>query len=276
MDEISQALKEVELRMFLEFLKICKKNSLSYFLVGGTALGAVRHKGFIPWDDDIDVALPREDYDRFLEIAQGLLPDDMFLQTYKTDKNTPFSFAKIRKTDTTFIEKPTSMLKINHGVYIDIFPLDGYPKTFLKRKILSIKCRLLQLPVSNALFTEVHEQLTVKQKLANKLSAILYPDYREAVEKRDLLFKKHPYHASEIIANYSGAWGIKEVMPKEIFGEGIKGSFEGIDVILPQHYHQYLTRLYGDYMELPPIEKRKAPHNCTVIDLGRSYIEYMK
>ena len=121
-------LQQTEFKMLKCFVEICNKLNLKYYLVCGTALGAVKYKGFIPWDDDVDVALPREDYEIFCKEAQRLLPKEYFLQTYKTDKAYPSIFAKIRNSNTTYIEKTIAKLPINHGVYIDVFPLDGYPE----------------------------------------------------------------------------------------------------------------------------------------------------
>ena len=118
-------LKRIELEMLKTFIKICKKHNFMYFLVGGTCLGSVRHGGFIPWDDDIDVGMPRSDYNKFIKIASEELPGNMFLQTFFTDEQYPCAFAKIRNNDTTFIEKGLRKSNINHGIYIDIFPLDG-------------------------------------------------------------------------------------------------------------------------------------------------------
>ena len=124
----SQRIKEIELEIFKVFLDIANKLDIKYYLIGGTLLGAVRHKGFIPWDDDIDVGLPRKDYEKFIAEAQKYLPDYYFLQTYETDPEYPLSFAKIRDSRTTYLETALNNKKINHGVFFDIFPLDFYPE----------------------------------------------------------------------------------------------------------------------------------------------------
>lgn len=274
MNEEIELLKKTELDIFKQFIKICKDNNLTYFVLGGTALGAVRHKGFIPWDDDIDVALPRDDYEKFLLIAQKSLPDNMFLQTYITDKNYPHPFAKIRNNDTAFIEKTVSKIDMNHGVYIDIFPLDGYPNSKLKAKFFKIQNRILRVAISNVFLVDSISQN--KSKLFfKKCIAGLLPNYRILVKKLDKLYKANPYNNSETVANFCGAWGMKEVMPKEYFGNGTEGEFEGLEVNLPEKTHEYLTSLYGDYMKLPPVEKRVGHHYCTVIDLKKSYKEYI-
>lgn len=275
MEETEKTLKEIELDIFRQFIKICEENKLKYFVIGGTALGAVRHKGYIPWDDDIDVALPREDYEKFLLIAPKALPYNMFLQTYITDTDYPHPFAKIRRSDTTFIEKSLSKININHGVYIDIFPLDGYPQSNLSNKLFKTKERILKQSIYNIFLIDRTGKKSLKTEL-KKLVIKLLPDYKAAVKKLDNLYKSNSYKNSTIVANFCGAWGIKEVMPKEFFGNGTEGEFEGIKVTLPEKTHEYLTSLYGDYMKLPPEEKRIGHHYCTIIDLEKSYKEYIR
>ena len=121
-------LQKVELDILQHFIEACEKLNVQYFLVCGSALGAKRHGGFIPWDDDMDVGMYREDYNKFMEQAPAILPEGYFLQNYKTDPAYSNVFAKLRNSNTTYIEKTAAELKINHGIYIDIFPLDGYPE----------------------------------------------------------------------------------------------------------------------------------------------------
>ena len=273
MEDIKK-LKEIELEIFKHFIEICNENSLRYFVVGGTALGAVRHKGFIPWDDDIDVALPRGDYEKFLSIAQSSLPENMFLQTYITDKNYPNPFAKLRQSDTAFIEKSTSKIKMNHGVYIDIFPLDGYSRSGIKGKLLGLKEKILKISVGSV-FVSGNISKNKFRAIVKRAIVRLLPDYRASVRRLDTMYKKIPYEDAEIIVNFCGAWAEKEIMPKAYFGDGIEGEFEGIKVVLPEKTHEYLTALYGDYMTLPPEEERVGHHYYTVMDLEKSYKEYI-
>ena len=128
-------LQKVQFDMLCWFVKICNELNLTYYLVCGSALGAEKYQGYIPWDDDLDVALPRKDYEVFLNKAQSLLPEYLFLQNHRTEKNYPFMFSKLRNSNTTYVETGSSNLNINHGIYIDVFPLDGYPK----QKELQIK-----------------------------------------------------------------------------------------------------------------------------------------
>ena len=263
-----QRLKAIELDMLKAFIAVCEKHDLTYFLIGGTALGAVRHGGFIPWDDDIDVGLPRKDYEKFMAVAQADLPEGLFLQNEKTDPEYMTCFAKIRNSNTTFLESTARNLNINHGVFIDIFPLDGcdnFEETAKKTKLLKVRMSAKFLTKRSA-----------KGHLIRLLAIIRYPSIKKARKKLFDIWRKLPYELADDIANFSGVWGKKEVMPKQVYGAGTKGTFEGLSVTLPANPDEYLTRLYGDYMTPPPPEKRVSHHYCDVIDLDTSYTTYVK
>lgn len=199
----------------------------------------------------------------------------MFLQSYKTDKNYPNIFAKIRKSDTTFIEKTVSRIDMNHGVYIDIFPLDGYSECKPIALWRKIKAVVLRLPIYAQFYQEKPKHRILMCITRVLLRLHLLPKYQVCVEKLDRLYQKVPYREAETVANFGGAWGMREVMPREIFGKGSYGEFEGITVRLPERVDEYLTHMYGDYMRLPPIEERVGHHYCSVIDLEKPYTEYV-
>ena len=139
-DKAMNKLQEIELSILKECIKIFKEHNINYYVIGGTLLGAVRHKGFIPWDDDIDLGLPRKDYEKFIKIAQLELPEPLVLQHFTNEKKSVFSFAKVRNKKTIMKQYNIKDFKINHGVYIDIFPIDYYNKS-LTIKIL-VKCSI--------------------------------------------------------------------------------------------------------------------------------------
>ena len=261
-----QKIKSIELEMLKEFIAVCEKHTLSYFLIGGTALGAVRHGGFIPWDDDIDIGMPRDDYEKFLTVAQNNLSHGLFLQTYETDPEYLQCFAKIRNSNTTFLESSAARLKINHGVFIDIFPLDGCENYDAYAK----KAKMLKARITSRL----NVKRSLKGKLIVLLSKLFHPSLKKA--QRDLinLWKSTPYATAECVANFGGAWGKKEVVPRAFFGKGSVGNFEGISVRLPERVDEYLTAIYGDYMTPPPPEKQIAHHYCDAIDPEKPYTVY--
>ena len=263
-------LQNVEFDLLNKFIEVCKKLNLNYYLVCGSALGAVKYGGFIPWDDDMDVALCRKDYEIFCQCAQNLLPEGIFLQTYKTDSKYPNIFAKLRNCNTTYIEQSSRKIPMNHGVYIDVFPLDYYPDDENGRKQFSKKNRIY----ARRLFAEYClENITFKYNLISVLLKIAYPSTGKVLKKRDQLFKS--VSPSDMIANYCGAWGQKEIVPAEWYGEGVLLEFEGIQVRVPKEYDKWLTQVYGDYMQLPPEEKRIPRHTVEFIDLEKSYTAYV-
>ena len=147
--EKTRQLQLVELDIFKEFLSVCEKLQLRYYVLGGTLLGAVRHQGFIPWDDDIDVGMLREEYDIFLQKAGELLPDYLFLQCVHTEDNYYRNSAKIRHNETAYIETCVKDMDIHHGVFIDIFPLDNYPTNSLTNMVFQTKSRLIGVAINN-------------------------------------------------------------------------------------------------------------------------------
>lgn len=153
-DQTIEKLKDIELDILKCFISICEKNNLRYFLIGGTLLGSVRHKGFIPWDDDIDVGMPRKDYELFIERARHHLPDYYFVQTFSTDPSYPNNFMKIRDSRTTFLETAVKHLRMNHGVFIDVFLLDEYPSNKMVQHWLNFENRILSNIISETFFSE--------------------------------------------------------------------------------------------------------------------------
>ncbi len=266
-----EELKCVELELLKAFIKVCDELKLNYYVIDGTLLGAVRHKGFIPWDDDIDVGMPREDYEIFLKKGQELLPEYYFLQNIYTDREYLMSFSKIRDSRTTFIETSVKDRRINHGVFIDIFPLDfSTNEAKLKASFRYLK-RTLDFRIGAEFYVS---DRSWKVKLVGLFLKMRYPSIQKALLKREKLFCS--MNQGAFLANHSSAWGIKEIVPVEWYGEGADLEFEGIAVKGPVEYDKVLTQIYGDYMQLPPEEKRIAHHYTEVIDLKKPYVCYMK
>lgn len=268
-NDILVALKIVETDILREFVGVCNKLNLRYYLLGGTLLGAVRHQGFIPWDDDIDVGMPREDYEKFISLGQAYLPNNYFIQTFMTDPGYPANFAKIRNNNTTFVETSLGGCDINHGVYIDIFPLDYYPEE--RAFAYEVEKLLLTLRISTVF---AKTKMKMKTRIVRLISCVLYPSHKKALIRRETMFKTVP--KSGLIANNCGAWGKKEIVPADWYGEGVPVMFEGMQLMAPVEYDKWLTQVYGDYMQLPPVEKRVGHHFVDVIDLSKPYTEYMR
>lgn len=265
-------IKQISLELFKCFIKICEELNLNYYVLGGTLLGAVRHNGFIPWDDDIDVGMPRADYNIFMEKAQLFLPEYYFLQNYITDVEYTLGYAKIRDSRTAYIESLYSNQKINHGVFIDVFPLDYYPDSKFERFIFDKKLVVYDKRVRDTL--NIEHSVSLRAEIFSKIALILLPDLHKVCAKRDKLMSS--VKSSGTLANIYGAWRKKEYVPSEWFGDGTKLEFEGISVTGPKYYDKWLTQVYGDYMTLPPVEKRTTHHNVDIVDLDNSYKIYNK
>ena len=269
--DVMEKLKIREMSILKSFIKVCDKLKLQYFALGGTCLGAARHSGFIPWDDDIDLGMKRADFEIFIKEGQKYLPEEMFIQTRTTDPEYKQNFAKIRLSSTTFIETAVKNDNINHGVFIDIFPVDYCPDNEKEYRKLWSELRKCGRITGNSFTIK-----DVDNRLMNRIftSSTMKGTVRRALDKNDRLIKRTKH--STLMANFCGAWGEKEVVPAEIFDNVVSVKFEDIEINVPWMYREYLTYIYGDYMQLPPEDKRVAHHYTEVIDLDKPYTEYIK
>ena len=267
------ALQNVELNILKHFIEICDKMNLTYYLVCGSALGAAKYKGFIPWDDDIDVGMPRKDYEIFCKEAQNCLIDWLFLQTSISDRNYPNIYAKLRDIRTTYIEKTDCDIVMNHGIYIDIFPLDGYPKRELLQKWVEHK-KSLFIKKELCVF---RMNLSKKQKTAAKIEKILGYDKKPSRHANKLTksISRFSIEESKYICNHGNWQGKLEYAPKEQYGKGTWATFEGLKVRIPEMYDEYLTQKYGDWRADLPVEQQVGHHYAEVIDLTRPYTDYI-
>ena len=251
-------LHQFEVMALDEFDRICKKHGLTYYLIGGTLLGAVRHQGFIPWDDDIDVGMPRKDYNEFIRIAQSELPPQLFLQTINSDPGYDHFFAKLRINNTVFMEEAVKSSIRHQGIFIDIFPLDGCKGRFGIMKQIRKKAIIA---LSNVIRRRRNSYArTYLNKFRNYLVSAVFALFSDKcivcmVEK--MMAGKGDYYI-----NWSGRGGWKEdAMEKIVYNPSGELFFEGKNYSVPNALDRYLSNLYGDdYMELPPVEKRET-HN---------------
>lgn len=271
-------LQLVENDILMKVADVCENNGIRYTLSSGTLLGALRHRGFIPWDDDVDLEIPVPDYYRFLEIAQRELGEDYFVQTYMTDPNYHFAYTRIRKNNTAYLDEYQRRYRIHQGVWLDIFPLVPVnPGTALKltRKWLSL-CNFIQIQEEIENYREEFEELIGPVGIfAVGVFSKLPMKTRQKIHRfmLDLVFNVNPEKCS-LRAN---VWGnITTVFPREVFdGEAEELSFEGRLYKVPHDYHKYLEITYGDYMTLPPVEERRGHCGKAIVDLENSYEKYM-
>ena len=264
----TEAMQQTELEIFKVFISVCEKLNIKYYLIAGTLLGAVRHQGFIPWDDDIDVGIFREDYERFVAEAPALLPPHLFLQTRQSDPEYPHVFAKIRNSNTAFIETSVKKRKMNHGMFIDVFPIDGYSETKMHSFSAKVKSVLINSRISYAYDIAP----SWKIRLIRPFSRLLYPSVSDALDAKERIFQSAP--GSDLVANFSGIYGQREIMPADWYGNGAQLTFGDVTAKVPVEYHKWLTQVYGDYMQLPPEDKRATHHQTVCIDAQKSYLEY--
>lgn len=251
---------------------VCRRLELPYFLVCGSALGAVKYGGFIPWDDDIDVAMYREDYERFLKEAPALLPEHLFLQNYRTDPAFPQVGSKLRNSNTAYIEKTVAHLPMHHGIYIDVFPLDGYPAGSTQRKLFEVKKRIYE----GVLHSGCEYPRTAFGSVITKLCRMTGLSRRThlAAARYDRLIRKYPVRPGGVVCNHANAQGAQDYSPWEHFGKGAQACFEGLAVRIPAEYHSYLIQKYGDYAKDPEPDQRRGHHDYTVCDCAGSYRQY--
>lgn len=266
--------RKKQLELLNWFLRICEEYRLTYFCVCGTALGAVKYKGYIPWDDDVDVALPREDYEKFLQIAPSVLPEHIFLQNHRTDPKFPHLFSKLRNSNTTFIEEGVAHLDMNHGIYIDVFPLDGYPKSKKEQNRLRWKKKTLLWRVYCALKNNGNKKVAVRNACFRLLGC--HKRTHKALAKLNRVLSAYPTDQSEIWCNHGNWQGEKEYAPKWQYGKGMKAEFEGLEVIIPEKYDEYLTQKYGDWRADLPKEKQVSHHIARICDPNKSFVAYQE
>ena len=254
-----------ELGILKDFIALCERYNLNYFGIAGTGIGAIRHQGFIPWDDDIDVALPRKDYERFLKLAAKYLSDKYIVMNCETNENYPLMTTRLMKRGTIFREEALKGIDCPLGIFLDIYPFDNIsddPKKVKKQfyqawfysKLLILRSipfpvlgfKGLKAKIVHGVCACIHVGLVVlrvsKKKLYRKCKAISTQYNQEETSRMDFLCDTTPY---------MNIYNKKDVFPLK------KMPFEDVMLNFPNNMHENLTNMYGDYMKLPPVEKRK-------------------
>lgn len=260
------------LPMLSWYHEFCVQNNLEYYLLGGTMLGAARHEGFIPWDDDIDVGLPRNDYERFLKLTKNKKFNNYIVEGIDTpEKDFCYGYAKVYDTSTTLIEN--TKYQIKRGVYIDVFPLDGVAneKDEIEKVFKPIYWRYQLLLARTC---GIRESRSWYKNLAIKVARLLPGfDEKKFMLHIDELCKRKSYEECRYVGNLYGNWGIREIVEKRIMGKPTLYHFEGLEVYGAADYDAYLTSLYGDWRKMPPKEKQVTHHDYAMCDLYHSYID---
>lgn len=265
-DEMLERLKQKELEILRVVHAICKKYDLRYFLVCGTLIGAVRHKGFIPWDDDIDIAMLRNDFERFLEVAQEELGDQYFLQTTKTDRWS-MPIVKVRMNGTVFQDAKSSNTKCHHGIFIDIFPLDKVKNP----QSVSFRMRAKTIKALSMIFNckygfgDQNARSPVKQFLGKLISFFLPAGLIETLRYRLMTWDRKT--EAEYVTSYASNYSVyKQLFTEDSYIPPKELEYEGDFFMVPGQYEKILTQLFGDYMQLPPEKERFSKHIVSKIE----------
>ena len=256
------------------FMDICERHDLTFYCCAGTAIGAVRHGGIIPWDDDIDVIMPRPDYDRLLEIAKTEDFGRYEIISPYNDDTYPLYFSKLSDRTTTLVEDRQIPCVI--GLYVDIFPLDATDDDVEKAKRLKARYtkiinRLNAVSTHNS-FGEYMALLKDPKewgRFAIKTAAFFFRSAirRHLISQMDEMSHRYDYGKAKNVQVYTGSYGFKEVFPKEWLGKGRMFKFEDTEVPLPEEYDKYLRHFFGDYMQFPPVEQRIEKHHRAYLNM---------
>ena len=270
MSDPVRTLQLAELDILKQVLAIIEAHELTYYLLGGTLLGAVRHQGFIPWDDDIDIGMPRPDYERFLEYASRELTAPYRLHTVDHNRSEYFYYyARVENADLMLLRK-AAIKEVRIPVWVDVFPLDGVPDDGFKRQVWIRKCVFLQklFKMSQYSYFGNSPNLKVERTLPKRiLRSVFMTLHMEKLlspqttwEMLDRALKENHYVTCNTIVNFCGFWKLKEMFPKSVYGSGTLYPFEGLMLNGPDNYDFVLTQMYGDYMTPPPVEQRNHHH----------------
>ena len=268
-EENLKKIQKIELCSLDVLEEICKKLNIRFFLYGGSLLGAIKYQGFVPWDDDLDIAMLRADYEKFIREGPKLLPENYEIQHPKTNKRTPYHYIKFRRTDTALVEYRNHKIKMNHGVYFDIYPIDNLPDdytAYMQQKLAYDKWVLLFLIRQN--------YRPDKKPASGKEGLLICIRFFQSVLARLLPLRYVMRKIDGISTRYNSQTTINQgnlTFPK--LGNFFNGTdfqeaqFENRTVYIPSGYQINLRNRYGDINRLPPVEKRVG-HKPFILDLG--------
>lgn len=256
-----EKLKKIELAMLIELDRICRKNNIKYNLCGGTLIGAIRHNGFIPWDDDIDVCMLRDDYNKFIKIQEKELNNKYYFQNMETEKEYVNIFSKIRRNDSIFCESISNLDEKKQGIWIDIFPIDNTSDNMLIAKFYMLKVIILRILIAYKNGDTMVSENFLKRFLL-RLLKFFSKFYSKKKLKNKLLCTIHKFNGKKTsnVVSYGGCYLFKEIVKREYFENLIEHKFEKHDFYIPKKYDEYLRNYYGNYMQLPPKEKQISNH----------------
>lgn len=253
------------------FHKTCAANGLSYYAAYGTLLGAIRHNGFIPWDDDMDVWMPRPDYDKLLAIADQ--PPYRMEAPGRNGGDYYYPAGKLYDTSTTAVE--ITKFPVKKGVFLDVFPLDGLGDTRREAERRYWRLHFPYLLAASRLSVPRKGRSALKNcaiRLSSLIPEALF-DTRKFIARADGKCRALPYAEKRYAGVPAGNFGTRDVFDKALFGAPVLHAFESIQIFIPSSYDRLLTDIYGDWRTPPPPERRTSGHDFAWIDLNRPYLE---
>lgn len=264
-------LQKIQLQILTQFIRICDELKLRYYLTEGSMLGAQRHQGFIPWDDDIDIGMPRKDYEIFQKEAHNYLNSRYFLSNHRNnDEHYWQMMILFDKNNKVRLGNATE--EVDTFAWIDIVPLDGMPNNAVRQWLHFCHCYFYRNIYQISHFSKI---VNVKRsrplieriviKIISILNAEKYIDSVKAGDKLHKILSKYDFDKSKYVMQILSAYNMKELMPREWFGKGTKYKFESLEVVGVDQPDNYLTQIYGDYMKLPPKEKQIGKHNAQIV-----------
>lgn len=249
-----EGLKKIQLDILTQVAEFCDQNGLKYFIGYGTLIGAIRHKGYIPWDDDIDIVMTRADYQKLLTCFKV---QNLEIVSPELNRDCPYTFAKIYNTKTQLIE--LFDIKFDIGINIDVFPLDYFPDDVHESEKLMKRIHRLRCVIGAKGITLVSKRSLIKNIILLMGKCVCsFLDYRTFIKK--IVVHSQAYNETNFVGNAVWGYGMKERVPKEIFNDCVNVEFEGRKFKAPIGYDRWLRHIYGDYMQLPPEEKRVTHH----------------
>ena len=263
-----KTLQSVQLEILHEIDRVCKENEISYWLAFGTAIGAARHGGFIPWDDDIDLFMLAEDLER-LEQYQDAFAPKFFIQSRRTEPEYGLMISRVRDSSTTLIEKESVDLDINQGVFVDIYPLFNCPidekehETFYRKALYARLLQYGKIPETHGTLMKIGSRILLQLSSKNKRKKTVEEIYQYMKNYEETGYLTYAY-------GHTG----KMKFPKDYFLPEKRVSFEDMQVPVPGKNHELLTQIYGDYMQLPPVEQQVIHHDFQFVDCDNSYLNY--
>ena len=250
-------LHERMLEIASEVDRICREQGFKCSLYGGSVIGAVRHNGFIPWDHDIDMAMPRKDYDKFVKYMKKNFNDKIFFSNYKSEKRYPNNWGKVRLNGTVFLERElASLTELHKGVFIDLHPIDNIVPCFLGIQVKLSMFWSCVGKVKSGLYTGTK----TKEKIYKLFSWLPYSTINGLRDSAMKLFKYLPTKYVYKVAHPNN--GIYPI-PRDTFEKLIEHDFENRKFFIPENYDEFLTKRYGNYMEIPP--ESEVYECCTTI-----------